>query len=317
MPLTIVRNDITKMNVDIIVNAANSALQMGGGVCGAIFRAAGPEQLQRACDEIGHCSTGKAVITDGFDLPAKYIIHTVGPIWQGGSKGEPELLASCYRESLKLAVEKGAESIAFPLISSGIYGYPKKQALQVATTAIREFLKTHDLHVSLVIFEEGIVSLNDSLLQSLRQYVHDHYESEASYVREAEPIEYRTPTIDALEERLNQLEETFSERLLRYIDEKEKTDVEVYKKANIDRRLFSKIRNTPNYTPLKKTVIAFAIALELNLDETLELLQSAGYTLSNSSKFDVIIKFFIEQGNYDIFEINEALFAFHQVLLGA
>lgn len=328
MPLQIVRNDITKMEVDVIVNAANSALQMGGGVCGSIFRAAGDTQLQAACDENGQCAVGKAVITDGFQLSTKYIIHTVGPIWQGGKKGESELLASCYKESLQLALNNNLTSIAFPLISSGIYGYPKREALQIAISSISEFLLVNEMDVTIVVFDKQAVELSEKLFQSIHQYIDDHYEEEFSLYENRREIEFfqttesireheGLPSKRFLEDILNQMEESFSQKLLRFIDEKGKTDVETYKKANIDRRLFSKIRNSTDYTPMKKTVIAFAIALELNLDETIDLLATAGYTLSNSNKFDLIIQFFIEEQNFNIYEINEALFAFDQVLLGA
>ena len=157
MPLTIIQNDITKLSVDAIVNAANTSLQMGGGVCGAIFNAAGAGKLQAACDELAPIKTGEAVITDGFDLPAKFIIHTAGPVYDDGKHGEEELLRSCYINSLRLAVENDCQSIAFPLISSGIYGYPKAEALDVATTAIRDFINEHDINVSLVVFDKSLL----------------------------------------------------------------------------------------------------------------------------------------------------------------
>jgi O-acetyl-ADP-ribose deacetylase len=331
MPLEIVRNDLTKMHVDVIVNAANSALQMGGGVCGAIFNAAGATELQAACDEIGGCPVGEAVMTDGFRLPAKNIIHTVGPIWKGGTANEEMLLRNCYNNALALAVAEGFESIAFPLISSGIYGYPREQAFQVAMSTISEFLLAHDIYVYLVVFDQKAFGISQKLFESIAEYIDEHYvgEHEVTYsrnrrqfdekiLREAEPYPIEMPVSKRnIEDVLAQMDESFSESLLRLIDEKGMTDAATYRKANIDRRLFSKIRNAVDYTPLKKTVIAFAIALELNLDETIDLLAKAGYTLSQSYKFDVIIGYFIEEEVYNIHEINEVLFSFDQVLLGA
>jgi O-acetyl-ADP-ribose deacetylase len=334
MPLEIVRNDITKMNVDAIVNAANTELKMGGGVCGAIFRAAGASELQEACDKIGGCKVGEAVITDGFKVAAKHIIHTPGPIWQGGSKQEAVQLKASYANSLELAQNYQCKSIAFPLISTGIYGYPKEEALQLAVSAISSFLFHHDdMLVYLVVFDKKSFGLSKKLFTSIHQYIDEHYVEEVEstfssrrnerYVLEQlHDIEIMQQDImeeenDSLVNLLEQLDESFSVQLLRLIDEKGMTDVETYKRANVDRRLFSKIRNRVDYTPTKKTAIAFAIALKLNLEETEELLTTAGYTLSHSSKFDVIIEFFIKQANYDIHEINEALFAFDQPLLGA
>lgn len=332
MPLEIIRNDITKMKVDAIVNAANTELKMGGGVCGAIFHAAGARELQEACRKIGGCPTGQAVITTGFQLPAKYIIHTPGPIWQGGTKNEAVLLKASYENSLNLAVEHQCESIAFPLISTGIYGYPKEEALQIAVSVISSFLLRYDILVYLVVFDKNSFGLSKKLFQSIHEYIEDHYVEEFEYTfqsnrseeyveielyKEAGMPQGKIQECDTLINRLNDLEESFSDMLLRFINEKEMTDVETYKRANMDRRLFSKIRNGANYTPKKKTALALAIALKLNLQETKELLSAAGYTLSHSNKFDVIIEYFIQQANYDIHEINEALFSFDQPLLGA
>lgn len=340
MPLEIVRNDITKMKVDTVVNAANTALKKGGGVCGAIFQAAGADKLQAACDNIGTCPVGEAVITDGFSLPAKYIIHTPGPIWRGGSCKEAELLKASYENSLKLAQKHQCESIAFPLISTGIFGYPKEDALQIAVSTIGSFLLNHDMLVYLVVFDKKSFGLSKKLFKSIHQYIDEHYVEEAEIyfsrdrneerfafepVKEAEIITQQDlyeksesfSKQRSLTNLVNQLDESFPERLLRLIDEKGMTDVETYNRANIDRRLFSKIRNGTDYTPKKKTAIAFAVALNLNLDETIDLLEAAGYTLSHSSKFDVIIEYFIQEENFNIHEINEALFAFDQPLLGA
>ena len=330
MPLEIVRNDITKMKVDAIVNAANETLLGGGGVDGCIHRAAGPELLQ-ACRMLGGCRTGEAKITGAYRLPCKYVIHTVGPVWNGGSHGERELLVSCYRTSLALAKEHGCETVAFPLISSGIFGYPKDQALRVAVDTIGEFLLHNDMTVYIVIFSRTAYQISSKLFADIAEYVDDHYvdvhtDSQRERLRRMSVLESRTLSADAaaapmaaggLDEALAHLDAGFSETLLKLIDRSGKKDSEIYKKANVDRKLFSKIRNNPDYKPSKATAIAFAIALELNLDETRDLVARAGYALSASSKFDVIIEYFIRQKKYDIFEINEALFAFDQSLLGA
>ena len=313
MPLEIIRNDITKMQVDAIVNAANIALQMGGGVCGAIFSAAGAEKLQAECDKIGHCDVGAAVMTSGYGLPAKYIIHTVGPIWKDGKSNEAALLRSCYASSLNLALQHQCESIAFPLISSGIYGYPKDQALQIAISEIGEFLLKNEMKVYLVIFDKKGFALSQKLFGKIEKYIDDNYVDE-HLIEQPLIVDESKRSLDDL---VVQLDESFSDMLLRLIDEKGMTDVETYKRANMDRKLFSKIRGGNGYNPSKATAIALAIALRLNRDQTLDLLGKAGYTLSRSNKFDVIIDYFIQEENYNIHEINEALFAFDQMLLGA
>lgn len=328
MPLQIVRNDITKMTTDAIVNAANSSLKMGGGVCGAIFRAAGPKQLQEACDRVGHCAVGEAVHTKGFELESKYIIHTVGPVWEGGGRNEEMLLRNCYRNSLELAIELGCESIAFPLISTGIFGYPKEPALRVATEEIDEFLNEHDMDVYLVVLDKQSFGISQKLYASIETFIEEQeaavLEERAVRYRDHRPLEIPMyepkETLEpqaSLEELLEDLDESFSQRLFRFIDDRGMTDAETYKKANLDKKLFSKIRNSPGYTPKKKTILAFAVALELDLDETEELLGTAGYRLSNSHKFDLIVRYFIEREQYNIFEINEALFAFDEALLGS
>jgi len=339
MPLEIARNDITKMTVDVIVNAANSSLQMGGGVCGAIFDAAGVQKMQAACDRIGGCKVGGAVLTDGFDLPAKYVIHTVGPIWCEGNNIQAKQLSDCYTHSLELALETKCVSIAFPLISSGIYGYPRDEALQIAIEAIGNFLFHNEMQVYLVVYDKRTFALSESLFSKISRYIDDNYIEEHAKFRKMEPFEYRQrcemqemtasdeiytssapqflPYKRDLKDVVGQLDESFPAMLLRLIDEKGMTDVETYKRANIDRKLFSKIRSGKGYTPSKVTAIAFAVALELNVDETKDLLKKAGFTLSRSYLFDVIIEYFIEEKIYNIFEINNALFAYDQALLGA
>ena len=332
MPLEIVRNDITQMPVDAIVNAANETLLGGGGVDGCIHRAAGPELLAE-CRTLGGCRTGEAKLTGAYRLPCKYVIHTVGPVWNGGNHGEREALISCYRASLALAKAQGCASVAFPLISSGIYGYPRAQALRVAVDTIGAFLLENDMTVYLVIFDRGTYEISSKLFADIAAYIDDHYvdahtDSRRERLRRAdaslpEPVfETAAPQMAPLaavrlDDMLAHLDAGFSETLLKLIDRSGRKDSEVYKRANVDRKLFSKIRNNPDYRPSKATAIAFAIALELNLDETRDLIARAGYALSASSKFDVIIEYFIRQKKYDIFEINEALFAFDQSLLGA
>ncbi|MBP3951934.1 macro domain-containing protein [Bacillus suaedae] len=333
MPLEMVRHDLTKMKVDAILNAANPELKMGGGVCGAIFQAAGAQELKRACDAIGGCPIGQAVITDGFQLPAKYIIHTPGPVWQGGSYQEADLLRASYQHSLELAENYHCESVAFSLISTGIYGYPKEEALHIAISTISQFLMDHDMLIYLVVFDRDSFGISQKLFASIHEYIDENYvedsaltftRRQARFVDELKEsnrisedmIKHESPLESSLFHLVEELDESFSERLLRLIDERGLTDVETYKRANLDRRLFSKIRKETGYTPKKKTAIAFAIALRLSVDETSHLLSAAGYTLSRSQKFDIIIDFFIRQGNFDIHEINEALFAFDQPLLG-
>lgn len=330
MPFTIVRQDITKMQVDAIVNAANTDLAMGGGVCGAIFKVAGPAQLQDACRKVSPIKTGGAVLTPGFNLPAKFVIHAAGPVYSHWTPEQNEqLLRSAYTESLKLAVKNKCKSIAFPLISSGIYGYPKDEALRVATAAIRDFLAEHELDVYLVIFDRVSFAVSKDLLGAVESYIDENYvDTHRVHLRELLDVESQAMSDaimapspadipDGFDYIIDELDEPFNTTLLRLIDAKGKTDAEVYKRANIDRKLFSKIRTGKGYTPSKRTILALAIALELTLEETDDLLERAGYALSHSQKFDVIVEFFILNRKYDIFEINEVLFKYDQPLLGA
>ena len=341
MPFTIVRQDITKMKVDAIVNAANTDLQMGGGVCGAIFKAAGAAQLQAACDKLAPIKTGEAVITSGFDLPAKFVIHAAGPVYRYQNAEQSEkLLRSAYMESLRLAIENNCESIAFPLISSGIYGYPKDEALQVATATIQDFLINNDIDITLVVFDKSAFTVSRELLGAVESYIDEHY-VDTHQIKRRKLLDVERQAISEADERANifneplleemlapigapaplddlvgNLDEPFSQMLLRLIDAKGMTDVEVYKRANLDRKLFSKIRSNKGYMPSKRTAIALAVALKLSLDETDDLLERAGYALSHAVKFDVIVEYFIANGKYDVFAINEVLFEYDQPLLG-
>ena len=330
MPIQIVRNDITKMTCDAIVNAANPTLLGGGGVDGAIHRAAGPALLEE-CKTLGGCKTGEAKITKAYDLPCGYVIHTVGPIWKGGANHEEEKLIACYRNSLNLAKAKQCKSVAFPLISAGAYGYPKEQALQIAVSEICRFLTENEMLVYIVVFDKDCFRISKKLIHDITEYIDECY-VEAHFQRNSTRL-FTYPLEDVWEEdsvpsepsfcgalnlsdAVGRIDESFSQMLLRKIDEKGITDSECYKKANVDRKLFSKIRTNPQYKPRKATVLAFAVALELPLDETQDMLQKAGYAFSHSNKFDIIIEYFIKKREYDIFTINEALFEFDQVLLG-
>ncbi|MBQ4050666.1 MAG: macro domain-containing protein [Oscillospiraceae bacterium] len=325
MPFHIIREDITRIHADAIVNAANEYLAAGGGVCGAIFAAAGREKLEKACLGIGRCPTGSAVITPGFDLPAKYVIHAVGPRWYGGERNEEKLLRGCYQASLELAKLYGCESIAFPLISAGIFGYPQREAFRIASESITDFLKENEMDVTLAVFGRTALLIGEERFGRISEYIDDHYVEEHEYSRNANepelfdgmpvcapsaaPVSPLLRKSRSLKEAVAELEESFSARLFRLIDERGLTDSAVYKRANMDRRLFSKLRKE-DYSPSKATVLALAIALELNSDEARDLLKRAGYALSDSSRADVIVSWFLEEKVYDIFAVNEALFDF-------
>jgi len=389
MPFTIIRNDITKVRADAIVNTANPEPRYASGTDGAIYRAAGAEQLLAERKKIGHIEVGEAVVTDAFFLPAKYIIHTAGPVWDGGNNNEFESLAACYRKCLFLAKMLKCGSIAFPLISTGVYGFPKDRALSIATKEISEFLEEEDMEVILVVFDRTAFRLSADLAENVEQYIDDHMVSEIreeeysagrpyprpqnmreagafyDYGKEALPsaphpafysnaapespkkakekrrrkgflsdlFEKERPEAPAMEAEecaapgvygtgkslddiMAHVGESFQEMLLRMIDERKLADTTVYKKANLDRKLFSKIRCNSDYAPKKKTAVALAIALQLNLDETVDLLARAGYALSPGSRFDLIIEYCIENRIYDIHKINNILFNFNQPTLG-
>lgn len=352
MPFTIKQCDITKLSVDAIVNAANSSLLGGGGVDGAIHRAAGRGLLEE-CRGLGGCRTGEAKATGGYALPCRYVIHTVGPVWHGGSSGERRLLEACYRNSLELAVKLGCESVAFPVISSGVYGYPFREAVDVAVGTIRDFLEEHELSVVLVIFDRKRFRIDPAVERDLDRYIEEHGRispalsgnampakpraklSSAKYSKEAAPLYDMIPCAmalpssvyeederasekkDDLSDILSRMDESFSRNLLRRITASGMTDAECYKRANIDRKLFSKIRSDAGYRPSKPTVLAFAVALKLDMEGAEDLMRRAGFAFSDSFTFDVIVKYYIERGRYDIFEINEALFSHDQPLLGS
>lgn len=328
MPLLISRNDITKIDVDVIVNAANTALQMGGGVCGAIFRAAGPEKLQAACDKLAPIKTGEAVITDGFKSKAKYIIHTAGPIYQGGNTAQEKQLYDCYFNSLKLASEKNLKSIAFPLISAGIYGYPPNKALSTALKSIHDFLGGYDgeMTVYMIVYNDDAFSAAKKLYDGVESYIDEKLivndierrRRSGNFSCKNSDVEYPESILCESEIFAN-LEDSFNTKLFDFIRQKQMTNADVYKNANIDRRLFSKIISNDTYTPSKNTIFALAISLKLNLKETESLLKSAGYAISHSSKSDLIIEYYIlhnQSQNYNIDELNFLLYQHQQIQLG-
>lgn len=347
MPFEIVRNDIVNMQVDAVVNTANPNPVIGSGVDSGIHKKAGHELLA-ARQKIGCIDFGDAVITPGFGLDAKYVIHTVGPVWEDGNHGEEQILSSCYRKSLALAKEHECESVAFPLIATGNYGFPKALALQIAVREISTFLLENEMLIYLVVFGKEAFALSEKLFKSVSSYIDenyirsktiDEYGTDSVYssrleIRRAREKRKQSKRInegicsfsvcaaipttsDAWGQLLKNMDAGFSETLLQLIDRTGKKDSEIYKKANVDRKLFSKIRNNMDYKPSKTTALAFAFALELDIDETKDFIGRAGFALSHSSKFDVIVEYFLVNRNYNVFELNEVLFAFEQPLIGA
>lgn len=367
MPFQIIRHDITKVKADAVVNTANPMPRIGRGTDSAIYAAAGKQRLLAARMAIGEIAPGQAAVTPAFDLDANYIIHTVGPAWVDGRQGEREILHSCYEKSLALAAEFQCGSVAFPLIASGVYGFPKDEALHIALAEIGKFLLVHEMNVILVIFDQRALELSEQLMGGIEQYIDEHT---AHTLRQAEyggahipcirrreaarpadkragmlsgmaspaspaapassagdaaeeetaalPLPGALPDIagKSLDEVLGSAGVTFQQRLFQLIDESGMDDVTVYKKANIDRKVFSRIRCKAGYKPKKKTAVAFAIALELDLPATLDLLSRAEIAFSPSSRFDLIVAYFITNKIYDIYEINAALFKYGQPILG-
>ena len=416
MALQIVRNNIINVSADAIVNTANPKVAVGPGVDQAIYQAAGWERLLADREQIGPMKPGEVAYTPAYDLDAKYIIHAIGPAWRGGGHGERETVALCYSRSLELAAKLECDSIAFPLMATGTYGFPKDEALKIAIREISDFLLTHEMEVLLVVYDKESFEVSGRLFTDIKSYIEEpeikvaeemrsSYRNDASSSlfdrrrrdaergpkaskrsllrrrreeAEEEPLtpeehgvgsaldmdtlapnaEKSKSIVDAfgsvvpdvsgdmlapeesaasedrvfspaapqisfptekmsLEERLKHLDKTFQEYLFMLIDRKGFEDTEVYKRANIDRKHFSKIRSNKDYKPSKKTALALAIALELGLDETRDLLSRAGLALSPSSTFDKIVEYCIDNGEYDIYEINCILFKYDQDTLGA
>ena len=329
MPFLMIRNDITKVTADAIVNPANRNLLQGSGTSRAIYQAAGEQELTAACEAIGYCELGRAVCTPAFGLPAKYIFHAVCPAWHGGGFGEAEQLAGAYHDALELAAEYHCESVAFPLLSSGNYGYPKEQAFRIAVDTITQYVMEHDLTVYLVLYDRDSLTVSRKLFTSVEEYIDDRYveqndESCEFDRRRRESAERRRrmeavpePAARSLESLMGNLGESFTDRLLRFIDERGLKDSTVYKQSNISRQHFSKIQCNRDYNPKKKTVLAFAVGLYLSEAETIDLLKSAGYAFSDGSKRDWVVRYCLEHKIYNINQVNALLFKYDQEQLGA
>ena len=354
MPLEIIRADISKVKADAIVNSANKNPICGGGAEYHIYKAAGYDDLLKAREQVGPLKVAQVAVTPAFALDAKYIIHTVGPKWNGGDSGESLALADCYRGALDKAQELGCQSIAFPLISSGVFKFPKDSALRIALSAIGEFLQTNEMNVMLVVFDRKAFEVSEELSSDIQAFIDDNYvqdkygdvnryvsnrrrnlqvESEERFYALEAPlcdieegaadecerlcIKSAEKSHESLEDILANPAETFCNKLFSLIHEKNLDDVEVYKRANLDRKHFSKIRSNVNYRPTKKTALSLAIALHLDMEETADLLARAELALSPSNRGDLIVMYFIERQKYDIWEINSMLFKFGQPTLGA
>lgn len=398
MAFKIIRNDITKMNTEAIVNTANDQAAVGTGCDYAVYNAAGyDELLTYRTEKIGFVPEGEAFITPGFKLQAKYIIHAVSPLYMGGNEGEEEKLRSCYRKSLKLAKENGIRSIAFPLISTGGFGYPKEEGMRIAVDEINEFLLNNEMDVFLVVFDDKSNSLGKRIYPKLEEYIDQNYArdkhgeeygegffksaradegttgilsdegmAEKRYrVKESRRYENadfsvgaaapsmasatmpnaskapglgsifkkksakgKTPLMEAemmapemdeeapsfldfetehesrLEERMKHLSDTFSQYLMYLIQSKKMENADVYKRAIIDKKIFSKIKNNVDYHPQKLTALCLCVGAKLNLDESKDLLARAGYALSPCDKTDIIFSYFIENEIYDMIELD-------------
>ena len=344
MSLRIVRNDLSKVHADVIVMSANPEPVCGGSSDLSVYNAAGYEDMLAARKKLGSLAVGEVGVTPAFALNSKYVFHTVGPVWNGGNSGEFLALCACYRESLKKALELGCESIAFPLISSGVYQFPKDKALSFAIETIKDFLRVNELDVILVVYDHHSFEISLDLFNDVQSFIDENYVVEKRIATRAYACKWnREPEIDferhldeecfaekrsyesvcevacseSLDEILDDVAETFQQKLFNLIREKNRDDVDVYKKANLDRKHFSKIRSDIHYSPKKKTALALAIALQLNLDETNDLLSRAGLALSPSDRGDLIVTYFITHSKYDIWEINTVLFKYGQTGLGA
>ena len=339
MPFQIIRQDITKMKVDAIVNPANPLPGFGEGIDSAVYAAAGNQLLEKRL-ELGVIEAGNSFLTPGYELPAKYIIHTVGTFWQGGGEGEEKILRACYQSTFFIAKENKVESLAIPLLASGSYGFPKGIALRTALSEIEVFLLNTDMQIYLLVFDEQSYRLSNELYGDIDSYINERYVEEKNLeeypsrkrsrressldqccqeyrdeYREIVP-EFTCSSSRSLDEVIGNLEKTFMEMVFTYADQKNITDAEIWRRANLDKRAFSKLKCGKTKNPSKTTALALAIALELNLDDTKDLLSRAGLALSRCSKQDLIVQYFIEHKVFDVLEINTVLFDHNEAPLG-
>lgn len=319
MPFCIIRNDITKVTADAIVNTANPHAGIGGGTDSAIYRAAGTEILLAERKKLGDIPVGQAAATSAFGLQAKYIIHTVGPVWQGGTHGEEAALRSCYEQSLSLAHKLGCESVAFPLISTGVYNFPKDKAMRIATAAIYEFLMEQEMRVELVVFDRTAYELSGRLFPNIQSYIDEQYvahQTGQEYSRRRREELAARSAVVTLSGALAQTQSTFQEYLLALIHQRNLKNADVYHGANLSKQHFSKMLSNKNYKPTKNTVCALALALHLDCVGANALLAKAGLVLTDNDKFDLAVRYFLENGMYNIVEDNIALYENGLELLG-
>lgn len=341
MAFQIIRHDITKVKADAIVNTANPAVAVGAGVDFAIYEAAGREQLLEARAKIGRLEIGEVGITPAFNLSAKYIIHSSGPVWRDGKYRETELLRQCYDKALYLAAKYGCKSIAFPLMSTGSYGFPKELGIQIAVEAFRYFLQEQDMDITLVVFGSHAYKISGGLFENVQAYVNDRYVSnvyryeygnpgssaperrniwtQAGQSRQQEErlvtsVSKKIKSM-SLEERLKRMHtKSFEKYLQQLINKKGMKNSEVYAAANISKQYFSKLLNG-KVKPSKGKVLSLAIGLRLNIDETVDFLQVAGYALSPVSQTDVVVEYFIQHQDYNVMKIDIVLFDYGLPLL--
>lgn len=340
LPFQIIRNDITKVKADAIVNTANPNVAIGGGVDSAIYKAAGREKLLLARKKIGRLEVGDVALTDAFGLDARYIIHVSGPKWNDGMSGEGECLRGCYDKALNMALYHNCLSIAFPLLATGSYGFPKELGVQIAIDSFTHFLEENEMEITLVVFGDDAVNVSGALVDEVRSYIDDDYVettiaseyalgSMSSVDRFADvrhvPDDMKglgglhtsrcaskpmatESSAESLDEELKSIyTDSFEKHLRQLINKKGLKNSEVYAAANISKQYFSKIMNG-QVKPSKEKMLALAVGLRLNVDETIDFLRIAGYALSPISQTDKIVEYFIRRGEYNVIKIDILLF---------